>query len=153
MEHSITEGSFICGSPETVVRQIEKIASGSNFRKQREAGSGVERVFAELCVDPPDLVVASANGTFLDQGERAAVSRHCPDAKVYAMKQALGESVGASSLWQTICAVQSLQTQRVPSCSFGGDGIQVPLRTSLVSTCGLNQQVNGLRLRRAPAGG
>ena len=27
MEHSITEGSFICGSPETVVRQIERIVS------------------------------------------------------------------------------------------------------------------------------
>ena len=26
MEHSIAEGSFICGSPETVVRQIKKIA-------------------------------------------------------------------------------------------------------------------------------
>ena len=25
MEHSITEGSFICGSPETVVEQIKKI--------------------------------------------------------------------------------------------------------------------------------
>jgi len=27
MEHSIAEGSFICGSPETVVGQIKKIAS------------------------------------------------------------------------------------------------------------------------------
>jgi alkanesulfonate monooxygenase SsuD/methylene tetrahydromethanopterin reductase-like flavin-dependent oxidoreductase (luciferase family) len=27
MEHSIAEGSFICGSPETVVEQIEKIAN------------------------------------------------------------------------------------------------------------------------------
>ena len=27
MEHSIAEGSFICGSPETVVRQIQKIAN------------------------------------------------------------------------------------------------------------------------------
>ena len=27
MEHSIAEGSFICGSPETVVEQIKKIAN------------------------------------------------------------------------------------------------------------------------------
>jgi alkanesulfonate monooxygenase SsuD/methylene tetrahydromethanopterin reductase-like flavin-dependent oxidoreductase (luciferase family) len=27
MEHSIAEGSFICGSPETVVSQIKKIAN------------------------------------------------------------------------------------------------------------------------------
>ena len=33
---------------------------------------------------------------------------------VYAMKGALGESVGASSLWQTICGAQSLRTQLVP---------------------------------------
>ena len=26
MEHSIAEGSFICGAPETVVKQIKKIA-------------------------------------------------------------------------------------------------------------------------------
>lgn len=143
-------GAILLGARGAV--EIEKIARGSNFRKQREVAGAIEHVFAELCVDPPDLVVASANGTFLDEGERTAVSQHCPDAKVYAMKQALGESVGASSLWQTICAAQSLQTQRVPSCSFGPEAIQVPLRTALVSTCGLNQQVNGLRLMRAPAG-
>ena len=27
MEHSIAEGSFICGAPETVVEQIKKIAT------------------------------------------------------------------------------------------------------------------------------
>src|SRR2546423_1769956 len=46
---------------------IEKIASGSNFRKQREAAAGIEAVFSELCATPSDLVVASANGTFIDQ--------------------------------------------------------------------------------------
>jgi len=29
MEHSIAEGSFICGSPETVANQIQKIASAA----------------------------------------------------------------------------------------------------------------------------
>jgi alkanesulfonate monooxygenase SsuD/methylene tetrahydromethanopterin reductase-like flavin-dependent oxidoreductase (luciferase family) len=43
MEHSIAEGSFICGSPETVVGQIKKIA--------REAGADTflgEFTFGEL---------------------------------------------------------------------------------------------------------
>src|SRR2546421_2443574 len=42
---------------------IEKIASGTNFRKQREAAAGIEAVFSELCATPPDLVAPSANGT------------------------------------------------------------------------------------------
>jgi 3-oxoacyl-(acyl-carrier-protein) synthase len=117
--------------------QVEKIAAGTNFRKQREAAAAVEKVFSNLCVTPPDFVAASANGTFIDEAERAAISAHCPDAKVYSIKGALGESVGASSLWQTIYAAQSL----------GREG----LGTAAVSTCGLNQQVAGLRLVLSPA--
>ena len=118
--------------------QIEKIAAGTNFRKQREAAAGLEQVFAELCVTPPDFVAASANGTFIDEAEHAAILAYCPKAKIYPVKTALGESVGASSLWQTICAAQSLLTEE--------------RATALVSTCGLNQQVAGLRLGLALPG-
>ena len=116
--------------------QVEKIAAGTNFKRQREAAACVEAVFSELCSTPPDFVAASANGTFIDEAERTAISAHCPGAKVFAIKGALGESVGASSLWQTICAAQSL----------GAEG----LATAVVSTCGLNQQVAGLRLTWPP---
>jgi 3-oxoacyl-(acyl-carrier-protein) synthase len=121
--------------------QIEKIASGTNFRKRREAAAGIETVFAELCPTPPDLVAASANGTFIDQAEENAIGKHSPKARVYAVKGPLGESVGASSLWQTISAAQALITQRVP-------GVTEPLtmRNAVVSACGLNQQIAGLRL-------
>jgi 3-oxoacyl-(acyl-carrier-protein) synthase len=121
--------------------QIEKIASGTNFPKQREAAAGVEAVFSELCATPPDLVVAGANGTFIDAAERTAIGKHSPNTRIYTVKAQLGESVGASSLWQTICGAQALITQRVP-------GFREPqsLRSALVSTCGLNQQVAGLRL-------
>lgn len=117
--------------------QVEKIAAGTNFRTQREAGACVEKVFLDLCATPPDFVAASANGTFIDEAERAAISMHCPKAKVYSIKGALGESVGASSFWQTIYAAQSL-------------GREGP-KTAVVSTCGLNQQVAGLRLALSPA--
>jgi 3-oxoacyl-(acyl-carrier-protein) synthase len=120
---------------------IEKIASGTNFRKQREAAAGVEAVFSELCAAPPDLVAASANGTFIDEAEKAAIGKHSPSAWVYAVKGQLGESVGASSLWQTICGAQALITQQVP-----GSTEPVRLQNAVVSTCGLNQQVAGLRL-------
>jgi 3-oxoacyl-(acyl-carrier-protein) synthase len=83
----------------------------------------------------------SANGTFIDGAERAAIRQHSPDATLYAVKQALGESVGASSLWQTIGAAQGLITQNVP----GGTGA-MRLDSALISVCGLNQQVAGARI-------
>jgi 3-oxoacyl-(acyl-carrier-protein) synthase len=123
---------------------IEKIASGTNFRKQREAAAGVDSVFSELCTTPPDLVAVSANGTFIDAAEQAAIGKHSRNAKIYAVKGPLGEGVGASSLWQTICGAQALITQRFP-----GFTEPVSLHSALVSTCGLNQQVAGLRLSLA----
>jgi 3-oxoacyl-(acyl-carrier-protein) synthase len=121
--------------------QIEKIAGGTHFWKQREAAAGIDAVFSELCATPPQLVAASANGTFIDAAEQAAIGKHSPKAKIYAVKGSLGESVGASSLWQTICGAQALVTQHVP-----GFTEPVSLHSAVVSTCGLNQQVAGLRL-------
>ncbi|HMG04576.1 MAG TPA: beta-ketoacyl synthase N-terminal-like domain-containing protein [Chthoniobacterales bacterium] len=135
--------------------RIEKIAAGTNFRKQREAGECMMRVFSELCQAETDLVFASANGTFIDEAEHAAVTTYCPDANVYAVKHALGESVGASGLWQTIAAAQSLRTQLVPRGPrlSAEDGARTAeptgakqFRRAVVSVCGLNQQVAGLRL-------
>jgi 3-oxoacyl-(acyl-carrier-protein) synthase len=75
------------------------------------------------------------------------------------MKGALGESVGASSLWQTICGAQSLRTQLVPPALLlpGENGARVSTETAsigkleraVISVCGLNQQVAGLRLVRS----
>jgi len=121
--------------------RIDQVASGTNFRNRREAGAALLTVFSELCVSTPDILVASANGTFVDNAERAAAADHCPEATIYSMKAALGESVGASSLWQIICAVQALTTQRLPGLSAGP-----ALRRAVVSCCGMNQQVAGLNL-------
>ena len=129
--------------------QVKRIDTGTNFTKQREAAACVKKVFAGLCTPPPDLVAASANGTFIDEAERAAVKAHCPSAQVYAMKSALGESVGASSLWQTVCAAQSLISGQVPLTGSAVEAGWAP-RSALVSTCGMNQQVAGLRLQLAP---
>ena len=58
--------------------QIEKISGGTNFSKQREAPAALDKVFAELCHPPPDLIAASANGTFIDHAEQAAISKYSP---------------------------------------------------------------------------
>ncbi|MEY2559077.1 MAG: hypothetical protein QOE34_2502 [Verrucomicrobiota bacterium] len=120
---------------------VEEISTGRTYSHRREAAAAVKGVFSELCRTPPDLVVASANGTFIDLAEQSAIGEHSAKARVYAMKGSLGESVGASSLWQTICAAQALVTQALP-----GMAERKPLRSAVVSACGLNQQVAGLRL-------
>jgi 3-oxoacyl-(acyl-carrier-protein) synthase len=121
--------------------RIEKICSGTNFQKQREAAAAVDKVFSELGAPPPDVIAASANGTFIDGAERAAIEKHAPNAALIAVKGDLGESVGASSLWQTIAATQALITKRLPGPTGRGD-----FQSALVSSCGLNQQAAGLRL-------
>jgi 3-oxoacyl-(acyl-carrier-protein) synthase len=136
--------------------RLDKIVAGTNFHKQSEAGDSLEKIFAELGDGEIDLVVASANGTFIDSAEHAAVLRNCPSTKVLALKCALGESVGASSLWQTVCGAQSLRTQLVPPAFLlaeknGARLLRGPksneqLRRVVILVCGLNQQVAGLRL-------
>jgi len=125
--------------------RIDRITAGSNYRRQRAAGASVAEVFAELSDVTNDLVVVSANGTFIDQAERTAASRYCPGAFIYPMKGALGESVGASSLWQTICGAQALRTQSIPGARSSPPGNTI-FRRAFISACGLNQQVAGLRL-------
>jgi 3-oxoacyl-(acyl-carrier-protein) synthase len=120
---------------------IEKISGGTNFKKQSEAAAAIEKVFAELCASPPHLIAASANGTFIDAAERKAIEKHSPTALVYSVKQALGESVGASCLWQTVAAAQALVTKTLPRNTAPSI-----LKTALISTCGLNQQTAGLRI-------
>jgi 3-oxoacyl-(acyl-carrier-protein) synthase len=120
---------------------IERISAGTNFTTRRAATAAVEKVFAELSDPRPDLVSASANGTFIDAAEQAAIANHSPGARVYAIKHQLGESVGASSLWQTVAAAQALLRGQLP----GVDAAKT-LQTALISTCGLNQQVAGVRI-------
>ncbi|MEP6811018.1 MAG: hypothetical protein ABI992_12305, partial [Chthoniobacterales bacterium] len=137
---------------------IEKIELGTNFRRQVEASACVDRVFQSLGPIDDDIVIASANGTFVDGAEKAAVRRHCPSAKIYAPKVALGESVGAGSIWQVICAAEALRTQQLPPIPHvtTASSLQVSdqrcddLRCdrAIVSSCGLSQQVAGLTLRR-----
>jgi hypothetical protein len=132
-------GALLLGRAGSI--EIEKIFSGPNFSHRRDAPAALDKVYAELCHTPPDLVAASANGTFIDRAEHATIAKHSPAASIYSAKQALGESVGASTLWQTIVAGQALLTQRVPG--FPGS---TPIHTALISACGLNQQTAGLRL-------
>ncbi|MBA3273376.1 MAG: hypothetical protein H0T11_05825 [Chthoniobacterales bacterium] len=125
--------------------QVERIDAGCNFEHQRDAAECVAKVFQNLEAADDDLVIASANGTFVDKAEQSAITRHCPAARVFAPKTALGESVGASSLWQLVAAAHALRSGTLPS-SASAVTQAIPPATAIVSACGMNQQVAGARI-------
>jgi 3-oxoacyl-[acyl-carrier-protein] synthase II len=133
--------------------QVDEVDAGGNFSRRREANGIVRRILHDLA-DEDACIVASANGTFIDLAERAAIEKELPRAIVYSPKSALGESVGASAVWQIIAAAQALRTKRLPQMLHSDPEIalsfptidEIPGRRAIVLSCGLNQQVAGLRL-------
>ncbi|PYI44236.1 MAG: hypothetical protein DMC57_03075 [Verrucomicrobia bacterium] len=118
--------------------EIDQIVPGANFFRRSEVSARLGSVVARL-ENEIGFCIGSANGTFIDRAERAAVGDEIP---LYSPKIALGESVGASVFWQLITAAKALETGTVPGSS------KPPVNShALVLACGLNQQTGGLTLR------
>jgi 3-oxoacyl-(acyl-carrier-protein) synthase len=138
---------------------IERIHPGMCYKRRVEAEEVLRRILCDLGQMEIDFVISSANGTFIDQAEGKALRQTIPDAFVYTAKPALGESVGAAGLWQVILGTQALQSGELPPLLHTGPTISLrtsasrtPMagaRSAIVLSCGLNQQVAGLRLRRS----
>ncbi|MBA3830691.1 MAG: hypothetical protein H0X34_02115 [Chthoniobacterales bacterium] len=136
---------------------IEQIHSGGNFARQRELVRQLGEIGRDCATNErTDLLIASANGTFIDQAERSVAEKCYPDAAIYTLKPALGESVAAGGIWQVICAAQALRKQELPSLlgappdfdlTTAENPAAAPWRRAFVTTCGLNQQVAALVLR------
>ena len=136
--------------------QLQRVHPGGNFARQRELVRQLDRIGREIKNgEAPDFVIASANGTFIDDAEREVCASHFPGAAVYTPKPALGESVAAGGIWQTICAAQALRRQELPPLlhapgELGLTTARSPApnkwRRAVVTTCGLNQQVAALSL-------
>ena len=77
---------------------------GATFLRQREAGAALAGVLGDFAGAKVERVIASANGTFIDWAEAAALAAHFPNVPVLAPKQSLGESPGAGALMQTVAA-------------------------------------------------
>src|SRR6266581_3619705 len=71
---------------------IECAHPGGHFTKRAEAEEILKRILRDLCQSEIDLVISSANGTFVDQAEYRALQAIVPNAFVYTVKPALGES-------------------------------------------------------------
>jgi 3-oxoacyl-(acyl-carrier-protein) synthase len=131
---------------------IEQVHSGGIFWRRQQATKLIAQVISDLSEAKANLFVGSANGTFIDLAESSAMAKIVPRMSIYSCKPALGESVGASAIWQVIVAAQSLATGKVPpllhleeSNPLTRQHPQQP-NGAIVLSCGMNQQVAGARL-------
>lgn len=136
---------------------LEQVDAGGNFSRRSELADALRPIAARLTNGgSADVYIASANGTFIDAAEREVAVKFFSQAALYTPKRGLGEGVAAGGLWQTICAALALREQKVPPLS-GAPDIRLtttrrpnekPWRRAVVTTCGMNQQVAGLTLRK-----
>ena len=136
--------------------ELERVHPGGNFRRQAEVVRLLETIASGLrSEDETSILLASANGTFVDEAERTAAAKNFAGSALYSPKPALGESVAAGGIWQLICAAQALRRQQLPPLLHAPDGLglttarrpsETPWRRAVVTTCGLNQQVAGCAL-------
>src|SRR5205823_1606750 len=132
--------------------KIDAISAGGNYYRRAAATEIVTGILKEL--GDAAFIISSANGTFVDLAERAAINKQTPASILYAPKAALGESIGASAIWQVISGARALQTKRLPptvhACESAGVQLSGPSNevptSGIVLSCGLNQQAAGLRL-------
>jgi len=135
---------------------IERAHPGGCYGKRGEAEEVLKGILRDLSEVEIDFVISSANGTFIDQAEQRALEQVIPDAITYAAKPALGESVGASGLWQVMLGAQALRYRELPPVLHADPAISLRLalsrmavagaRRAIILSSGVNQQVAGLRL-------
>ncbi|MEO7931781.1 MAG: beta-ketoacyl synthase N-terminal-like domain-containing protein [Chthoniobacterales bacterium] len=88
--------------------EIAAVHRGIPYFKNTAAETALRTVLSDLG-DTPEVVLTGANGTRLDDAEASALQAVWPGAKMIAGKAALGESVGAGALQQTVLAAQLLR--------------------------------------------
>jgi 3-oxoacyl-(acyl-carrier-protein) synthase len=138
---------------------VRAIHDGAPFAARAEAPAALGRVCAELAGQGKiDCAIGSANGSFGDRIEAAALARHWPETPLCAPKNAWGENLGAGALQQVICAARALQAGELPPTPMAGARAPatlvrearrgLDLRQALVLCTGLNQQASGAVLAK-----
>lgn len=136
--------------------RIEASPAGAFYNNRRQLAEVAESLLRQIQASSASFIVTSANGTFIDAAEGEAIKRVMTRAQIYTAKPALGESVGAGGIWQTIIAAKVLSARRLPPLlrapldpsfpSRNSAGQPVSAGEAIVLTCGLNQQVTALRV-------
>jgi 3-oxoacyl-(acyl-carrier-protein) synthase len=137
------------GAAAVVLAREGKVAlqvhDGLPVFRQKEAEAALKRIYAELLPSgKTDAVIGCANGSFVDAIERRALAAHFPHTTVYLPKPAFGETLGASTLLQTVVGALALQHGMLP----GAPVCDKKIETVLISALGFNQQAGGAVLRR-----
>jgi 3-oxoacyl-(acyl-carrier-protein) synthase len=135
---------------------IERAHPGGYYGRRAEAEEILKGILGDLNHAGTDFLISSANGTFIDQAEQKAAEQVVPDAITYTAKPALGESIGASGLWQVILGTQALRYGELPPVLHADPATSLRLSFSrkfvagacaaIVLSSGVNQQLAGLRL-------
>ena len=108
---------------------------GATFFRQREAAAALGSVLSDFAsMRPVDLVVRSANGSFVDRAEAAALENWMPNITALFPKRSFGEAPGASALLQTITALLALEKEKS--------------RRALISVIGFNHHANAAVVER-----
>jgi len=118
---------------------LDEIHEGVPFSRRSGARPAIRKVLVDLATKcgAVDLVVGSANHTFIDAAESAAIAENFHETPVELPKDFLGEALGAGALIQTIFAALALERRGI--------------RKTLVSTLGFNHQAAGLILSASAA--
>jgi 3-oxoacyl-(acyl-carrier-protein) synthase len=129
--------------------RIEKSHPAIHYERRRELKIRLKTVLDHIGAQPKDVIVGSSNGTFIDRAESAVLRETASEALFYPPKWAMGESVGASGLWQTIAGAKALQALKLPPSGDGAaacDAREFKSQNAVIISCGLNQGVSALRL-------
>jgi hypothetical protein len=85
---------------------------GATFLRQRDAAAALARVLSSFdAAEPPDLIVSSANGMFVDRVEAAALHPRFSGVRTLSPKRQLGEAPGAGALMQVVLAALTLEQE------------------------------------------
>lgn len=110
---------------------------GATFFRQRDAAAALTRVLDDFEDAPAaELIVSSANGSFVDRAEATALNRLPKPTRTLLPKRSIGEAPGAGALMQTVLAAIALE--------------KLALKSALVPVVGFNQQASALWMTRKP---
>jgi 3-oxoacyl-(acyl-carrier-protein) synthase len=115
---------------------------GETFSKRKDASAALATVFSRLkdshaASESADLAVISANGSFIDSAEQAAIQRSFPGISAISPKRAFGETLGAGALMQLIVALLALEKEQ--------------RRNVVVSVIGFNHHAGAAIVRASPS--
>ena len=138
--------------------RLRRIHDGVPFFNSAGAREAASRVCSSLAQEGEiSLAVASANGSFVDRAEAAALRDALPGIPVYCPKAALGDALGAGSIIQTVAGALALMKQEIPPTLGLDHSVEeigataeprrnANIQSVLVSAIGFNHQAAGLVL-------